>query len=61
MKNRVTDDPRNLDRERQAWDWCRTAGLTDQELCEMLIAGPRNAPRRRAGEAGRSRETPSGE
>lgn len=50
MKNRVTDDPQNLERERQAWDWCRTAGVSDEELCEMLVAGPRNAPRRRSGE-----------
>jgi len=50
MKNRITDDPLNLARELQAWDWCRTAGLTDDELLEILVAGPQDAPRRRHGE-----------
>lgn len=50
MNNRVTDDPRNLARELEAWEWCRTAGLTDDELSRMLIAGPADAPRRRSGE-----------
>ena len=50
MKNRVTDDPRNLERELDAWDWCRTAGVTDDELSKTIIAGPKDAPRRRSGE-----------
>jgi len=50
MNKRVTDDPGNLAREVEAWDWCRTAGVTDRELCEMLVAGPKDAPRRRSGE-----------
>ena len=50
MNNRLTDDPRNLDRELQAWDWCRTAGVSDHQLCDILLAGPQDAPRRRSGE-----------
>jgi len=50
MNNRISDDPRNLARECDAWDWARTAGASDQQLCDSLVAGPTNAPRRRNGE-----------
>lgn len=50
MNNRITDDPRNLMRECEAWDWARTAGVTDEELRDSLVAGPQDAPRRRSGE-----------
>ena len=50
MKNRISDDPRNLARELEAWNWARAAGVSDQELRKILLAGPKHAPRRRSGE-----------
>jgi hypothetical protein len=50
MNKRLTDDPRNLARECESWDWARTAGVTDKELRDSLAAGPKDAPRRRSGE-----------
>ena len=50
MKNRISDDPRNLARELEAWNWARAAGVSDQDLRKILLAGPKHAPRRRNGE-----------
>ena len=50
MNNRISDDPRNLARELEAWDWARAAGVSDQDLRKIILAGPKHAPRRRNGE-----------
>ena len=50
MNKRISDDPRNLARELEAWGWARSAGVSDEALRKILLAGPKHAPRRRSGE-----------